>query len=248
MLQVPYTTKVVTLGIGQRTDVLVTANAGASTTAYWMRSNISTICSVSSQPNALAAIYYDKADTTKSPTSTAWNIPDPGTCGNDDLNKTVPYYTITPPSVPATTREIDLNFGFNATGHFLWSLDNVNFRGNYNSPVLLLANLANLTFAPEWNVKNFGSNSSIRVILNNKTPVAHPMHLHGHNMFILHEGPGAWDGTITNAANPQRRDVQMIQPNGHIVWQINADNPGIWPFHCRKLPPSSYIERITDEN
>lgn len=105
----PYTTKVVTLGIGQRTDVLVTANAGKSNTAYWMRSNISTICSASKQPLGVAAIYYDKADTTKSPTSQAWNIADPGTCANDDLSTTTPLYTLTPSPSPATTRSMDID-------------------------------------------------------------------------------------------------------------------------------------------
>ena len=65
---VPYKTNVVTLGIGQRTDVLVKA-IGKSTDAVWMRSNIT--CSLSNQPNALAAIYYDKANTTEVPKSTA---------------------------------------------------------------------------------------------------------------------------------------------------------------------------------
>lgn len=229
----PYTTNVVTLGIGQRTDVLVTANQGPATSAFWMRSNISAICSVSTQGNAFAAVYYDQADTTKSPTSTAWNVPDPGTCQNDDLSLTVPYFPIKPTMQPATTRTFDVNYEVNATGSFLWTLDDQTFRGNYNSPVLLLANQGNLTFEPEWNVKNFGSNTTIRVIVNNKTPVAHPMHLHGHNMHILHQGTGDYDGTsITNSNNPQRRDVQLLPPNGHIVWQITADNPGVWPFHC----------------
>lgn len=52
-------------------------------------------------------------------------------------------------------------------------------------------------------------------------------------MQILHEGPNNWDGvSITNPNNPQRRDVQLLRANGHIVWQITADNPGVWPFHC----------------
>lgn len=59
------------------------------------------------------------------------------------------------------------------------------------------------------------------------------MHLHGHNMYILHQGPGFWDGvSITNPSNPQRRDVQMLSPSSHIVIQYDADNPGVWPFHC----------------
>jgi len=221
----------VTLGIGQRTDVLVTA-AGKSNSAYWMRSNISTLCTEAKQPNALAAIFYDKADQTKAPTSTAWNVPDPGTCANDDLSLTVPYYSITPPA-PATTKNLDINFYINDTGSFLWTLGGTSFRANYNNPVLLLADQGNFSYPAEWNVQNFGSNSSIRVIVNNPTPAAHPMHLHGHNMQILHEGPGNWDGTsITNPNNPQRRDVQQVRAFGHMVMQFTADNPGVWPFHC----------------
>jgi hypothetical protein len=53
----PYTTKVVTVGPGQRTDVLVTAKAGTSDSKYWIRSNISTICSNTKQPEALAGKY-----------------------------------------------------------------------------------------------------------------------------------------------------------------------------------------------
>ncbi|TVY68778.1 oxidoreductase ptaK [Lachnellula suecica] len=227
----PYTTNVVTLAPGQRSDVLVTANA-KSNSAFWMRSNISATCSFSKQGNALAAIYYDKADTTKSPTSTAQNAPDPGNCQNDDLSLTVPYYSITPPS-PAVTQNLDIANSVNATGHFVWTLGGNTFRANYNQPVLLLANQKNYSYPAEWNVKNYGTNSSVRVIVNNPGPAAHPMHLHGHNMEILHQGTGNWDGvTITNPNNPQRRDVQLVPPGGHFVFQYNTDNPGVWPFHC----------------
>lgn len=118
----PYTTNVVTLGVGQRTDVLVTASQGPATSSFWMRSNISQICSLSNQPHALAQIYYDQADTTKAPTSKAWNVPDPGTCANDPLSQSVPAYVI-PIKAAATTREMDITFGYNSTGFFLWKLD-----------------------------------------------------------------------------------------------------------------------------
>ncbi|KAH8802882.1 multicopper oxidase-domain-containing protein [Xylogone sp. PMI_703] len=229
----PYTAKVVTLAPGQRSDVLVIANAGSSNSAFWMRSNISEICSLSNQGKALAAIYYDKADTTKAPTSTPWDVPDPGTCTNDDLSLTVPYYPIAPSLRPSTTRTMEINSYVNETGNFLWTLDDVSFRADYNNPVLLIANSSHLKCPDVWNVKDFLQNTTIRVVVNNPTFAAHPMHLHGHNMYILHEGTGNWDGkTITNPQNPQRRDVQLVRPNGHLVWQIDADNPGVWPFHC----------------
>ena len=66
----PYTTNVVTLGVGQRTDVIVTAT-GASDSAIWMRSDISGNCSRSAHPFALAAIYYEDANTDSVPHTTA---------------------------------------------------------------------------------------------------------------------------------------------------------------------------------
>lgn len=53
------------------------------------------------------------------------------------------------------------------------------------------------------------------------------MHLHGFNMYILHEGLGEWDGTITNQHNPLRRDTMQVRGGGYIVMQFDAaDNPG----------------------
>lgn len=100
---------------------------------------------------------------------------------------------------------------------------------------------------------NFNSNASVRVIVKNNFPALHPMHLHGHNFFVLAEvrrsrmrsqmgslqadawmqqGTGTWDGKITGYPNTQRRDVQIVQPNGYLVIQYDTDNPGVWPFHC----------------
>jgi len=65
------------------------------------------------------------------------------------------------------------------------------------------------------------------------------MHMHGHNGYILAEGYGTWDGSIINAQNPQRRDVHLLpnaRDNGttpsYVVFQLDMDNPGVWPFHC----------------
>ncbi|KAF4624417.1 hypothetical protein G7Y89_g13754 [Cudoniella acicularis] len=159
------------------------------------------------------------------PPAKPWNIPDPGTCANDDLSLSVPYYSITPPT-PATTKELSISFYVNETGNFLWTLGGTSFRGNYNHPVLSQAQAGNLSFPAEWNVQNFGTNSSVRIVVNNLTPASHPMHLHGHNMEILSEGPGSWDGSsITNPSNPIRRDVQLVRANGHMVMQYDTDNP-----------------------
>jgi FtsP/CotA-like multicopper oxidase with cupredoxin domain len=66
----PYETNLVSLGVGQRADVLVKAN-GKPTDSVWMRSDISAMCSAGNQRHAKAAIYYEKADTKKLPTTKA---------------------------------------------------------------------------------------------------------------------------------------------------------------------------------
>jgi FtsP/CotA-like multicopper oxidase with cupredoxin domain len=220
----PYNTTVVTLGVGQRTDVLVTAT-GKPTDSVWMRSNISSSadptvpgCSFASAPYALAAIYYPSANHTATPRSKAQPPLRAPVCANDDLSMTVPYYSMTPDPNPETTVHIDINSTVNASQILTWTMNEQAFRGDYNNPLLLLANGndSSYTLKPEWSVTNIGSNKTVRVVVHNLTPAPHPMHLHGHDMFLLHEGPGVWNGSITRASNPMRRSVLLHSPTGII--------------------------------
>ncbi|KAB5531303.1 multicopper oxidase-domain-containing protein [Coniochaeta sp. 2T2.1] len=235
---VPYDTKVVTLGIGQRTDVLVTGIKNGLG-AYAMRSTVAGGgCSLSTGPDALAIAYYKHEEVANGiPKTDPWpefTASVTGQCANDDLTKTVPFFPITPPAVPAVTQLIDIVFGPNATGNWVWTMNGVSFRANYNQPILLLSNLGNNSYpySPQWNVYNFGSNSSIRIHLRNPFFLSHPIHLHGHNMFVEAVGVGEWDGKVVNPDNPQRRDVQVVPGAGYLVLSIETDNPGAWPLHC----------------
>lgn len=164
----PYDTKVVTLGIGQRADVLVKANAGSPRSSFWIRSN-QTECSLAKQPYAVAALYYDGADTNKLPTSTPWDAPDRNSCTNDPLEITEPMFPIPLPD-PSVTKTMDIGLFVNESDVTLWSFDGQDFRANYNAPPLLLANMGNFSYPPEWNVKDFGTNTSVRIVMNNNSP------------------------------------------------------------------------------
>ena len=235
----PYDTKVVTVGIGQRTDVLVRAD-GRPTDAVFMRSDMDVNCLnlTATNTHALAKVYYSDADPNLIPNSTAtsWQS---NNCRNDPLAQTEPYYAIAPPTFPTISRDIVITLGVNATGNTLFFVDGSSFRTNYDHPILLLTSMGNISYpdSPEWNIYNFGSNSSVRIILRNTFPMQHPMHLHGHNFWVLNEGIGAWDGTVVNPSNPQRRDTHILQPGtpsdpSFVVLEWLQDNPGIWPFHC----------------
>ncbi|EED16674.1 multicopper oxidase, putative [Talaromyces stipitatus ATCC 10500] len=237
----PYKTKVVTLGVGQRADVLVEGkDCSESQKAYWMRSDIPGDCSHANQAHSLAAIYYDDADTDSVPQSTKvnYNISSQG-CVEDSLELTEPFFPEALPTEITTYQDINITFGANATGAMVWFANNISFTANYNHPLLLLAKEGNTSYPydPQWNVLDFGKHKTIRLYVRNFTPLAHPMHLHGHNFWVLAQGKGDWDGTVTRPYNPQVRDVQIVEKGypyepAYIVIEYKADNPGIRPFHC----------------
>jgi FtsP/CotA-like multicopper oxidase with cupredoxin domain len=240
----PFITDVVTLAIGQRTDVVVEAT-GMSGDSFWMRSQLAqgVYCTLSTgiSPNALAAVYYEDADIDSVPESTSSVSAEKlAVCKNDELTLAVPLCKISVPT-PDVTKRIDLDFKSNGT-NFLWYLNNHTYHGDYNSPVLLDTKHNNLDFAPEWNVYHFDNATNVRLhLINNALAGGHPMHLHGHDFHVLAEGYGEWDGTVRNADNTLRRDVHTLQnaqnitgtvEPSYLVLQFVQDNPGVWPLHC----------------
>ena len=115
-----------------------------------------------------------------------------------------------------------------------------------SKPLLPLAAAGSFNqFPPNSSVYDFGTNSSIRIYLENITPISHPMHLHGHNFWVLAQGEGKWDGIVqaNDTSNPTRRDVTILpkarlaqngtlQAPGYLVIEYETNNPGVWPFHC----------------
>ena len=243
----PFSADYVTLGVGQRMDVLV-EGTGNDDGAYWMRVNAST-CSAAQQGKALAAIYYENADTTSVPADNPVAIVD--SCGARNGNvdyqylNAVPSFARAPPAQFSTELTLNMSVGFNASCSTLWQMNTGEFpagdyfQTDYNDPVTLDAYNGKFDFDPQRYVYDVGTNSTVVLYIINTSPAAHPMHLHGHNFWVLASGNGEWDGAIHTAdpTNPLRRDVQMVNPaetgsNGYAVIAYETNNPGIWPFHC----------------
>jgi len=106
---------------------------------------------------------------------------------------------------PSTTYYLTINQYLNETGHQLYYMNGHSFRADYNDPLLLLAQEQNLKgpINPDWNTVNIGTNTSTRVVITNNNTSPHPMHLHGHDMYVLYSGMEPWNGTIVNPQNPQ---------------------------------------------
>ena len=67
----------------------------------------------------------------------------------------------------------------------------------------------------------------VEIIMTNTTMMAHPMHLHGHYFEVV-----AIDGQRLSGA---QRDTVLVPPRQSVTIAFDADNPGIWAFHCHNL-------------
>ena len=72
----------------------------------------------------------------------------------------------------------------------------------------------------------FAWNERVRVKLVNNTMMAHPIHLHG-MFFELVNGE--------NAAHQPRKNVVIVQPGASAQFDLTANEPGDWAFHCHLM-------------
>ncbi len=65
----------------------------------------------------------------------------------------------------------------------------------------------------------------VRLVLDNRTSMWHPIHLHGTTFQVL--APGG-------VAGP-RKDTVIVPASGRVAIEFIADNPGRWALHCHNI-------------
>ncbi|PIN23656.1 Multicopper oxidase [Handroanthus impetiginosus] len=67
-------------------------------------------------------------------------------------------------------------------------------------------------------------------------PENHPIHVHGHNFFIVGKGLGNFDAAKDpkkyNLVDPPERNTVAVPMGGWAAIRIYTDNPGAWFIHC----------------
>ncbi|KAG8388018.1 hypothetical protein BUALT_Bualt02G0081600 [Buddleja alternifolia] len=67
-------------------------------------------------------------------------------------------------------------------------------------------------------------------------PENHPIHVHGHNFFIVGRGFGNFDASKDpkgyNLVDPPERNTVAVPVGGWAAIRLIADNPGVWFIHC----------------
>lgn len=67
----------------------------------------------------------------------------------------------------------------------------------------------------------------IEVDLVNSSPMAHPMHLHGHHFQVVAVNGRRFAGAV--------RDTVLVPIDSSVTIAFDADNPGRWLLHCHNL-------------
>jgi FtsP/CotA-like multicopper oxidase with cupredoxin domain len=67
----------------------------------------------------------------------------------------------------------------------------------------------------------------VELVMRNTTMMAHPMHLHGPSFQVTEINGQSFPGAM--------RDTVLVTPRSTVKVVLDADNPGLWAFHCHNL-------------
>ena len=131
--------------------------------------------------------------------------------GLDDVPHRVLRYTDLKAKHANPQRTVEREMQIHLTGNmerYMWSFDGKKFTAVTDDPI------------------RFGYDERVRVKLVNDTMMAHPIHLHGH-FFELVNG--------TDDRHQPRKHTVVVQPGGTVTFDLTANEPGDWAFHCHLL-------------
>lgn len=230
-------------------------------TAYWIRMTPATGCEsfpASNIPDDRQGILYYHDDHSVIPTSSRKNFST--ACRDEPYNKLVPWIPWTVSFIGDNDDvlakkpfEVGIENPKPPNGHpkptdnfFRWAIGTDPMYLNFSDPTIL--NLNKKVWAPEKVVipKNYPVGAWVYLIITGAKPpvegdptrqffpVAHPIHLHGHDFALLQQTNESYTDALFNPKfdNPPRRDVTLLPAGGFIVIAFKSDNPGAWALHC----------------
>ncbi|RDW87754.1 hypothetical protein BP5796_03448 [Coleophoma crateriformis] len=228
---VPYTTDILNIAIGQRYDVILTANQDAIASDFWMRAIPQVACSDNdSVDNIKGMVHYGSSTATPTTTGYAYN----DECVDEPLASLVPYLPRNVNSSDISTSEA-VTVATNTDNLFRWYLNSTTFVSDWANPTLLKVNNNVTTWTAENAVIEIpNAGEWLYIVVETQIPVPHPIHLHGHDFYVVAQGSTTYDPAtvVLNRSNPPRRDVALLPASGYVVLAFEADNPGAWLMHC----------------
>ncbi|EKG17545.1 Multicopper oxidase type 1 [Macrophomina phaseolina MS6] len=225
----PYETTVLDIGMGQRYDVIVTADQASVASDFWLRAIPQTACSDNDNADDIKGIIH-YGSSTGTPETTAYDYTD--ACVDEDSSDLVPYVSKTATSGTSLAEAVSV--GYNSDNLFRWYMNETSMEVEWENPTLLQVYNDNLTFTDTSGVVQLDTADQwYFFVIETDNAVPHPIHLHGHDFFVLAAGTGSYSSDVTlTLDNPPRRDTAMLDSSGYLVLAFETDNPGAWLMHC----------------
>ncbi|KAJ3495688.1 hypothetical protein NLG97_g3212 [Lecanicillium saksenae] len=224
----PYNTKVLDIAIGQRYDVVVTADQALLASDFWIRAIPQTACSNCANVDGIRGIlYYDGVPST--PSSKPYAYTD--ACVDEPAESLVPHLPLQVGAQDGSDTEV---LGLARSNVLQWTVDSISFNASWSNPTLLQMQNNETDFTTQSHVIQLDdANRWEYIVIQSSIPVSHPIHLHGHDFYVLAQGTGGYNSSyLTTSANPPRRDVALLPAAGYLVLAFKTDNPGAWLMHC----------------
>lgn len=221
---VPYETTVLNVAIGQRYDVIITADQASVASDFWLRAVPQVACSDNDSSNNIKGIiHYDSS--TSTPTTSAYDYVDG--CVDEAMASLVPYVSKTVDSPSFWTETETVSVAKNSAGLNRWRMNSTSMVVEWSDPTLLQVYNDDLDFTNTSGVVELDDADEWAYFVIEGGAVSHPIHLHGHDFFILAQGSGTWNTSVTlDLDNPPRRDTATMPLSGYLVIAFQTDNPG----------------------
>ncbi|KAF2640242.1 hypothetical protein P280DRAFT_428127 [Massarina eburnea CBS 473.64] len=229
---VPFDATVLDITMGQRYDIIIEADQDA--TDYWMRAVPQGECSANNNSADIRAIIRYDSTSTSLPTSTAYDDMTNDLCDDMPIASLVPHLSQTVVD-PVEDSDLPVSVSTNENNLFKWQIGMNSMLVQWADPSLLSIMEGNATFQDAENVYSLpDANKWVYFVIESAIAVPHPIHLHGHDYFVLAaERDATYDSSVTlNLVNPPRRDVVNLPVSGYLVIAFLTDNPGTWLMHC----------------
>ncbi|KAF2400757.1 hypothetical protein EJ06DRAFT_542895 [Trichodelitschia bisporula] len=230
------------LGVGQRYDVIITANQTGGN--FWFRAEVAGDC-FSANNGVGRSIFTYAGSAVATPNTNA--AAQPAVC--QDEGPLVPWWPTNVPSDAFNSQvrdlEVDINveqLTTNGQNIVVWAVNLTAIDVDWRDPTLQYVVQGNSSYPHVYNLVELPTEGIwtywvIQETSGTPVPIPHPIHLHGHDFFILGAKSGAifnkdTDAASLNFANPPRRDVTFLPAGGWVVIAFPTDNPGAWLMHC----------------
>ena len=223
----PYNTTQLSIGMGQRYDIIVTGKERTSGN-FWLRAIPQEACSETDALNNIKGIIRYDNSSTADPTTSAYSYTD--SCADEAATNLVPYLAINASDRYAysTEEEVAVQVTDNA---LLWTMNKTSFHTAWDYPTLMQVADNNQTWSAKERVIHLPyPDKWVYMAVHSPFAQDHPMHLHGHDFWILASGYGNFDPSQTDGltlVNAPRRDVAMMPASGYLVIALKTTNPGV---------------------